>query len=476
MIQRFAAIGLGIFLSLSGGVRAADPPAGKPLSVAAFEDSAAAPAAAGCAAAFDTTAPAAGRGCLRVVPAGGAAGWTIRLPFRFDAALPHAGWAGALTAQVRLPEGVEGRFRWLAVDARRAPAVLQYQRVFTVRGTGGWQAMSWPLPTWRWGDVRSGDWSEADTLVLRGETPVSSLGLDEVALLPGMEGARSALPDEAWLLALAFGAAERRVERDAADGLLAATDAMEMTADDLRRRLAQARTARAWLRSAAGAAFRPPAEGPPVVLLVFRDGEAQGRFLSRLGEAWGAQIAPAGAGGYTVGTFATSTWDARKGADRPVYLHEFIHALVARDLRLPIEGKAAHWIQEGLANYAQLGVYPASLDRQVYVKHFACPVDPDGRSFFVPLAVLAGERVPSARYAQAASLAAYLAEEAPPLLEAVARGLADGGSLESVLKTQGLGVDELQKRWLAWGAKAFAPGAPPEKPGAIFRGYPSSEP
>jgi hypothetical protein len=106
------------------------------------------------------------------------------------------------------------------------------------------------------------------------------------------------------------------------------------------------------------------------------------------------------------------------------------------------------------------------------VKSFSSPVDPGGRSFFVPLSLLSGERVLSARYAQAASLTAYLAEEAPDLLEAVAWGLADGGRLETVLKGRGMEVDELQRRWLAWGAKTFDPDAPPAKPGAVFKGYP----
>src|SRR5205085_11974101 len=113
-------------------------------------------------------------------------------------------------------------------------------------------------------------------------------------------------------------------------------------------------------------------------LLIFDSDEERVEFFGRLSEAWRAQIRPPSAQGYTVHDIATATYKKELGVHRPVYLHEAVHAIVARDLRLlPGHGPTGA-LQEGIANYFQLRAYPTSIDPGPYLKALRQPVDGKG--------------------------------------------------------------------------------------------------
>lgn len=175
-----------------------------------------------------------------------------------------------------------------------------------------------------------------------------------------------------------------------------------------------------------------------------------------MGSQWGARILPPQSGGYTVQDIATTTFDPKLGNDRPVWLHESAHAIVGRDLRLA-PGTIAHsWLQEGLANYIQLCVYPNSLDNGAYPRLFAAGVQDLPQALFRPLKSVLSERVTTQQYAQLASLTAYLIEAHPDWLPKIASGLADATPVDKVFTALGTDLDALQTSWLAWGRKRFA--------------------
>ena len=390
---------------------------------------------------------------------------------------------GRMYVQLALPAGVDvPACRCLSACLRaapaEAPAVLRwyaldaagraiFQRRFTLDSAGLWQRFDWPLALWRWGNDRTGRWAEAKAVALIVERHAAEVWIDHVCLHRGPHPA-AACYTAPWLLAVAFAERERRFA--AADGLLVATDAADKLAEkDLRAILGRMERARDWVRRVFGKAVRPVDAAPPVSLLIFRDQKGYLDFYRRLGTAWRAEIAAPRGAGYTIQDIAGSTWSGEYGADRPVYLHESAQAILARFVRLRAGVQAHSWLQEGVANYLQLCLYPRSLDRSAYVKNFADGAAPDGSTFFKPLKTLLAGHARMSSYAQLASLVAFLAEKRPDWLGQIAAGLADGMPIDKVLAKCGTDFAGLQKEWLAWGRKAFAPdAAPPAGPGTHF--------
>jgi len=281
---------------------------------------------------------------------------------------------------------------------------------------------------------------------------VSRVDLDDVRL----EGRADVEADAAWLLDLAFGAGQPR-RHVGADGLMVATEAVDAFADeDLKRLLDDMKRTRAFLRRAFGDAVRPTDDIPrPACLLIFNDADRRAAFLARLGDAWGATIRTSTSQGFTVQDIATATYDRARGLRRPVYLHESVHAVVARELRL-LTGNPSHSpVQEGIANYVQLCVHPESIDRGAFARAFAQPIDPSGDGFFIPLEKLFATRATTKQYAQLASVIGYLVEKDQPLLRDLCKGLADGATAAEVLARRGPTWAELQEKWLTWGRERY---------------------
>ena len=376
----------------------------------------------------------------------------ISIPLGKSDLARHDGFELAARAASDQPEV---RLRWIALDAAGRPL---HQRRHTLKPGDAWAPVRLPLVEWRWGNASTGPWSEAKRLVLLVESPARELWLDEIRLA-------SAADDESpagWLKRQAFDGAGAGTTRFAeADGMLVGTDAAgQLTDEHLRRMLSNMQKARKWVRRVFGPAVRPlDGEVTPPALLIFRDGDGYRAFWQRIGRAWDAQIAPPTSGGYTVQSISTSTYDPKIGPDRPVYLHESVHAVVAHELRL-VTGTEQHgWLHEGIAAYLQLCLYPKSLDPAAYRRGFTTPIGREG-GLFQPLDRLIVGRPSPAYYAQLASLVAYLAEEKPDWLATIAKSLADGETPGQALKRCGTNVGELQEAWLAWGKRRYVANEP----------------
>lgn len=388
----------------------------------------------------------------------------LRLPL---AAGGNPAGRASFTAAVRAPGATRTiELRWYALDARNRPL---FQRRVDLEPGEKWVRLDEPLRTWRWDNRRVGDWDEVTSVTVVVAAPdVERVDLDDVRFTGAADEARNA----DWLLDLAF--ADRPRETAHADGLLVATDAVDAFAPaDLNRLRDDMRRARAWLRRTFGDAARPTDDvAAPAALLIFKNAHDYPQFYERLGRAWRVNIAAPRAQGYTVQDVATSTYDPKLGPRRPVYFHEAVHAIVARDLRL-LAGHEPHKpLQEGIANFLQVCAHPQSLPRSAYVKHFARPIDPGGGGFFKALETLFTKPVTTKEYAQLASVIAYLVEREPKLLRDLARGLADGGTATEVIARAGTTWAKLEAAWFAWGQERFRggnPDAPAFAPPAEFR-------
>ena len=208
--------------------------------------------------------------------------------------------------------------------------------------------------------------------------------------------------------------------------------------------------------------MRPADKHPPVSLLIFTDAADYKAFFTRLGDTWRVYIPLPTSNAYTVQDITGSTYSPRYGIRRPVYLHEAVHTIAARQLHVRV-GVATHtWLDEGLANYLQVAVFPSSVEWSIYTRNFARPITADGSTFFKPLDVLLRRRVKPTHYVQLASLIAYLVEKRPAWLPRLAVGLAEGKRADQILTTLGTTPRDLQAEWLAWGKERFAADAEPK--------------
>jgi hypothetical protein len=406
----------------------------------------------------DPGAAASGMGCLqiRLVNSSEDAYVIFPLPTQAAGIDPRS----KLVASIRRGEsGKPIRMHWFALNADNW---VIFQRQFEFDQGVEWAKMEWPLSQWRWGDQRAGDWSDVRSIALRVESEVTDIYLDDITLWG--ESTSDAFREE-FLRAAAFPGRKSRIS--VADGFLAGTDATdELSPEDLKAAIADMRRIRDWTKRVFGDSVRPTGDGPPVSLLVFRNRDDYLSFFKRLGERWNVEIVPPRGGGYTVQDISACVWDAAATHGQPVALHESVHAVVSRQLRL-LPGAPAHaWLQEGLANYLQLCIHPDSLRPGEYADNFSQPIG--AKTFFRPLGELLGKPVLSRHYAQLASLTAFLIEEKPDWLRQIARGLADGKELSDILRALGTDLPQLERLWFDWGVRTFVRPAGQPRPERHF--------
>ena len=355
-----------------------------------------------------------------------------------------AGFAVQLRAK---GAGAPAGIRWLALD-ESGRVILQ--RRYEVAPGDTFQEVSLRWTQWRWGDSAGGGPGEIRRVGLRVEDPADELHLDDLRLIGAGGADLAAASPKEWLKRTAFGNRASRVVE--VDGLLVGTDAHDqLTNADLGGILDRMRRSRTMVRRLFGPAVRPVEGTTPPSLLVFRQHNDFVRFFEAVGREWNVRVVPPLGSGMTLQNVAASVFDPKQGADRPVYLHESVHAVLANDVRL-LSGNDQHsWLHEGLASYVQLCVYPKSIDRRELASNFSAPIEPDGSGFFKPLDGLLRKRVNARQYAQVATLVAYLVQEKPQWLPIIAGELRDGRTTEEALRKCGTTVADLEAAWLKWG-------------------------
>jgi hypothetical protein len=367
------------------------------------------------------------------------------LYFLPDVARP--GQSGGFSFRVRSVGGAAD-VRLIAADARGR---VLLQRRLKVEAADTLQTVTFPWTQWRWGDDACGPPAEVRRIGLRFVSDGTELQLDDLALAAPVPGGGG----REWLRKVAFGGRDVRMAEG--DGVLVATDAVEgdaqLTDADLTRVLGRMRAARKLVRRLFGDAVRPIGGATPPALLIFRHPADFPGFWDAAGTEWNVKITPPAAGGYSVQNIATSTFDPRQGADRPVFLHEGLHAVFAEDVRLFAGHDRHSWLHEGLGTYVQLSVYPRSIDRRALAENFRRPIAADGSGFFKPLDRLLAGRVGTRQYAQLGTLVAYLIDQKPQWLPVIARTLGDGGTAEQAFQQCGTTLPELQDAWMKWGAE-----------------------
>jgi hypothetical protein len=339
--------------------------------------------------------------------------------------------AAASTIEVRFYEPDGGVHFWRAVRLDHA----------------GWKQVEVPFKWTRWSDSRIPRWERVNRLGLFFRDP-ADIVVDSFSLAddppPNAPGEGPVL-GPADVGELAFGGRAEPARVVVRDGIAVVTDAPQLAPERLLDHLRQVADA-----ITADLPFvRLP--GSPVVLLVFADEEDYRRFPATLAARLGAQARQPEAAGFTVQGIATSSWDPRHGTLRPVYTHEFVHAMLSAMILLD---NKSEWFQEGLAANIQLRFHP----QPGFEAQLLRELDAAGEDILRD--VCDGEPIPLERYWVAATLCRMLQEDpelAARLPQAVAAMQKSGSTrLEPVLPLWGLTWDELDGRWRAFCRKTYA--------------------
>ena len=301
----------------------------------------------------------------------------------------------------------------------------------------GWKKIEMPLDWFRWSHSRIPRWHKVRSLafLLRDS---SALTIDTVWTEP-TETARGDFPTADLVAAIAFPKKENAKLRS-----LETRDVQLLTnAASLDLELLAGHLASVTKLIRREMPFLPEPERGPV-LVVFQTRDEYRQFAPRYARKLNCDVNPPESAGFTVEGVSTSSWDDHFGTLRPVYTHEFVHGYLARTLPL-----ATHddWLHEGLASCFQLKMHPQANLPELVREGLSTTDRHD------PLKQLCdGQRIPSNRYWQAATLCQMLMTEDryragfPNLLERM-RDLTSndlGPHLEPVWRTD---FDKLTADW-----------------------------
>jgi hypothetical protein len=338
--------------------------------------------------------------------------------------LTHSGmaptdWTGyeALRFRVyRSPESVQqAPTALLRVRAREEDGNAAFVRRVDL-DAGGWTEVTLPLRWFRWDDGRVPRWDRIDNVAFSFLTS-GEYWLDEISVIPasGDQDRLHPSPAELAELAAEFGSEIQVIERD---GIALVSAAPELDAEQLLAHLAEVRAA-----VLADMPFLVPPDRP-IPLVVLPDQESFRAYVERVASAHAANASVPGLPGFTLMGVATSFWHDDHGTLRPVYTHEFVHALMSASAGLP---NLTEWFQEGVAARYQWRFHPEAMDAAYIRRHMAAADGPR------PLAELClGEPIGIDDYWQAMTLVDLLVghERFAPHLEMLLQRFRDAGTTD----------------------------------------------
>ena len=382
------------------------------------------------------------------MPGKGASGFCVQI----DATAP--GNFGTLRGQVpRDWQPLEELSFWVyrsKDETKRAPSTpievqliesdgkTRFWRRVDLAGSG-WQEIKLPLRWFRWADGRVPQWDKIERFQFwfREETHLSIDSISAQDASPDLSADLTA--EDVRQVALQDTKPDEIKAVHTRDCILL-TNANGLDAEKLTDHLAE--VAAAVRRELP---FLPNPRTPPF-MVVFDTREQYRAFFQRLAKQFGGSVAAPTTDGITSHGIATSYWDVEQGTLRPVYSHEFTHAILSGSALIPDD--AGDWVQEGLAAYFQ-----ARIHLQVEIRQAVRGGVRDA-SRRMPLQELtSGKRIPLNRYWQAASLwemflgTQKYRERLPKLFESFqANRTTDlGPIIESVLQTS---WEDLERDWL----------------------------
>lgn len=332
------------------------------------------------------------------------------------------------------------------VEMARGPSTVEFQFIETDGQTkfwrkveidhAGWKKVSVPLRWFQWGDGRIPRWDRVTRwgIYFRDR---ADLQIDDVRLVR-QDDPDIATPQPDDLRQIAFPEIPEKDVRVVGRGdFLVLTDEPALDVEKLMSHLAAVK------KQLAADVPLPPSPPWPAPLIIFRTRAEYEAFPGRFAAKLNAGSVIPRTTGYTIQGISTSYWDESFGTLRPVYTHEIIHALLARELRLP---NRSDWFQEGMAVHYQLQFHPQEDFAQILERGLA---DSTLRTPFAELTN--GKPISQSRYWQAATLVELLMQDKKyqPQFPALLRAFDENASTElgkhlELLKTN---WDDLSSDW-----------------------------
>lgn len=362
-----------------------------------------------------------------------------------------ADWRGNAAVSLRLKAAGEGplELRLIAYGGGAPRAMLKR---FTVE-PGDWKTLELPLKAFRPDNVDPlGSFDRVERIRIRWDKGPGRLALDELTLVPGQAGLRSSRPTVEDRLSLAFPKGGGKAI--SGEHFVLLTDVPLLQGEDGKKLLARLEEGLEALQERYGV---PGAPAEPAPLVVFREKGDYLAFPPRLGTWYGAIVPEPKSDGFTVLGVASSWFDAKQGWDRPVFVHEAMHAAIEPLLGIACTG---NWLQEGLASAVQATIHPKSLSVDLGTE-FRNLRDGKRSKFTFWKEALGQPHPPMRSYPQLITVFDFLREKHSakwPAIWAAIRGL-DGPVHEKALPAIARTVDStpeaLEAAWLAWGAAHY---------------------
>jgi len=333
----------------------------------------------------------------------------------------------------------------LDVQVLESDGKTKFWRKLVVDHTG-WKKVTVPLRWMQFGSGRMPRWDQIARVGIWCRDPVK-ICLDELAVQPGPAPKASRLSTEELISAAFPLVPAEQVQKFETAELRVLTDARDLEVGKLGEHLDKVLK-----RLKTDLPLSPAARDLPTLIVFARQSDYE-QFPVGIAKRLNASAAPPTSGGFTFHGLATSYWDPDKGTLRPVYTHEFVHSALSQLALLPNQGE---WLQEGLANYYQLGEHPQENFAELVRVALEQP------NLRWPLNDLcAGDRVPLNRYWQTVTVAAFLLkspayrEKLPALFRDVqTRGTSD--LRERWTAVFGQPLERVEQDWQAFCAREYA--------------------
>ena len=259
----------------------------------------------------------------------------------------------------------------------------------------GWQEIRVPLKWFRWGTGKRPMWEQTDRFGFWFRDP-AVVAIDRIAIRDDKRDAAAYFSvRELTEAAFAAGTGAGRVLES--EHAVVLTNAENSGEDKLLKHLDKVVTTIRADEPTIPVPVRKP------MLIVFADRQQYENFAPTFARNFNSTASAPKSTGFTFHGIATSFPDSDNNAVRPTYTHEFIHSWLTQSARISNSGE---WFQEGMASMYQLRFHPQDNIPQIVREGL------ENENYRAELSVLCnGERIPSNRYWQAATVIEMLHSE-----------------------------------------------------------------
>ncbi len=262
----------------------------------------------------------------------------------------------------------------------------------------GWKAYRLPLKWFRKEGALTPSWFDVSFMSVSFRS-AGEIELGPITLLRSEEAHAPYLDGADWQAFLAEKISNLKTKVVENEGLIVVAGDQQEQLNELVAKLNEADKA---VRERFPTFFKTPTQGQKPALIITNDTEEYEKLIPLVAQAQMASASAPHADGYSFDGYAFSSAGSEKTPIRPVFIHEYIHALVELHARIPSRGG---WLQEGVAFLIQDQLFSVGLKESIQSY-----LNGDAPVYLSPISLLGSESVNLISYWQAAALIDMLAD------------------------------------------------------------------